>query len=181
MSSADVQREQASLDAGMLFYTRRQIRLEGDHPGSEPKHLAARQIPTFFDAELDTPRRPPTPTTEEVSACQRVIINPLLAILGWILAVVLIRYSTRTGNLLLYLAALLWLFIPFLLIQFHCLDCRTTGWFWRVRRHACDTVLARWIRRESPRDWLPSVHVQIHIWIYTVSAAAILYFVMVRR
>jgi hypothetical protein len=106
-----------------------------------------------------------------------VIVNPLLAILGWLLAIVLIRYSTRSHNLPLYLTAILWLFVPFVLIQFHCLDCRATGWLLRVRRHACPSVVARWISKESLRGRWPSITVQIHCWIYALVAVAILGFI----
>ena len=88
--------------------------------------------PTLFDPDHDTPHGLPRGLRSDVtSAYQRVIVNPLLAILGWLLAIVLIRYSTRLHNLALYLTAILWLFVPFVLIQFHCLDCRVTGWLLR--------------------------------------------------
>jgi hypothetical protein len=133
--------------------------------------------PTFFDADHDTPSSLPGGLkSDAISAYQRVIVNPLLAILGWLLAIVLIRYSTRTHNLALYLTAILWLFVPFILVQFHCLDCRTTGWLLRVRRHACPLVVARWVSKDNLRGRWPSITVQIHCWIYTLVAVAILGF-----
>jgi hypothetical protein len=119
--------------------------------------------------------------TGAISAYQRVIVNPLLAILGWLLAIVLIRYSTRSHNLALYLTAILWLFVPFVLIQFHCLDCRVTGWLLRVRRHACASVVARCASKESLRGRWPSITVQIHCWIYSLVALAILGLVVFKR
>ena len=134
--------------------------------------------PTLFDSDHDTPRGLPRGLRSDmIPAYQRVIVNPLLAILGWLLAIVLIRYSTRTHNLALYLTAILWLFVPFVLIQFHCLDCRVTGWLLRVRRHACPSVVARWISKESLRGRWPSITVQIHCWIYALVAVATLGFI----
>ncbi len=53
--------------------------------------------PTLFDSDHDTPRGLPRGLSSNAnSAYQRVIVNPLLAILGWLLAIVLIRYSTRS-------------------------------------------------------------------------------------
>jgi hypothetical protein len=134
--------------------------------------------PSLFDPDHDTPRSLPNGLRKgAVAAYQRVIVNPLLAILGWSLAMVLIRYSTRSHNLALYLSAILWLFVPFVLIQFHCLDCRATGWLLRVRRHACPAVVARWISKESLRGRWPSITVQIHCWIYALVAVATLGFI----
>src|SRR5438105_489540 len=94
------------------------------------------------------------------SSRESVAFLPFVAIMGWLLAIVLIRYSTRSHNLALYLTAILWLFVPFVLIQFHCLDCRATGWLLRVRHHACPSVVARWISKESLRGRWPSITVQ---------------------
>jgi hypothetical protein len=135
--------------------------------------------PTLFDPEHDAPRGLPRGlSSNAISAYQRVVVNPLLAILGWLLAIVLIRYSTRSHNLALYLTAILWLFVPFVLVQFHCLDCRVTGWLLRVRRHACSSVIARCVSKESLRGRWPSITVQIHCWIYALVALAILGFVL---
>ena len=102
---------------------------------------------TLFDADLDTPRqRPPAIPADSIAACQRFIVNPFLALLGWLAAAGLIRYSLQTHNPALHLTALLWLFVPFLLIQYHCLDCRTTGWYLHSRRHICPGVFTRWSR-----------------------------------
>lgn len=138
--------------------------------------------PTLFDPDHDTPRTLPRgPGSSAISAYQRVIVNPLLAILGWLLAIVLIRYSTRSHNVALYLTALLWLFVPFVLVQFHCLDCRVTGWLLRVRRHSCPSVVARWVSKDSLRGRWPTITVQIHCWIYALFALAILGFVGFKR
>ena len=132
----------------------------------------------MFDLDHDTQHSLPRGLgTNAISAYQRVIVNPLLAILGWLLAIVLIRYSTSSHNLALYLTAILWLFVPFVLVQFHCLDCRATGWLLRVRRHACPSVVARWVSKESLRGRWPTITVQIHCWIYALFAVTVLGFI----
>jgi hypothetical protein len=150
----------------------------GDRPGKERRSVESEPTPTLFDSELDPPRRPPPALrVESIGPYQRLIVNPFLAVLGWLMAAALIRYSTRSRNLPLYLGALLWLFVPFLLIQFHCLDCGATGWYLRARRHACGAVVARWQRGEWRRFRGPGAKAQLVIWLYVLLAAAILYLV----
>ena len=44
---------------------------------------------TLFDAELDTPRlRPRAIPVESIAACQRLVVNPFLALLGWLAAAI---------------------------------------------------------------------------------------------
>jgi hypothetical protein len=69
------------------------------------------------------------------------------------------------------------LFVPFVLIQFHCLYCRATGRLLHVGRHACPSVVTRWVRKESLRGRRPSITVQIHCWIYALVAVGILGFI----
>jgi hypothetical protein len=128
---------------------------------------------TLFDADLDTPRRSPRPIpVDSVADCQRLIVNPFLAVLGWLAAAVLIRYSLRSHNVALHLTALLWLFLPFLLIQFHCLDCRTTDWYVRAARHTCAGVFARWARGDHLSRW-PRGRTQLVLWAYVLAAISL--------
>jgi hypothetical protein len=136
---------------------------------------------TLFDADLDTPRqRPRAIPAESIAASQRFIVNPFLAVLGWLAAAGLIRYSLQSQNLALHLTALLWLFIPFLLIQFHCLDCRTTGWYVRSRRHICPAVFTRWSHNGGAASHWPRVRTQLVLWLYLLAALGLFYMVRIR-
>jgi hypothetical protein len=136
---------------------------------------------TLFDAELDTPRhRPRTIPDDSVANCQRLIINPFLAILGWLAAGALLRYSLRGHDLALYLTALFGLSIPFLLIQFHCLDCRATGWYIRAGRHVCAGVFARWACGAGGSRW-PGGRTQLLIWLYVLAAFSLFYVIRLRE
>jgi hypothetical protein len=137
--------------------------------------------PTLFDPELDTPRRRPQAVpVESIPACQRLVVNPFLAILGWLAAVAMIRHSMLSHNLALHLTALLWLFVPFLLIQFHCLDCRSTGWYVRAGRHICGGVFSRWVRGEGAQSRWPRLRTQLVVWLYLLAAVALFYFIRLR-
>jgi hypothetical protein len=130
----------------------------------------------LFDSELDTPRRRPRALPAgSVASCQRLIVNPFLAILGWMAAAVLIRYSLRSQNLALHLTALLWLFIPFLLIQFHCLDCRATDWYLRAGRHVCGGVFTRWARGGGEQTRWPGLRTQLLLWLYGLAGLGVFY------
>jgi hypothetical protein len=136
---------------------------------------------TLFDADLDTPRRSPRAIpVDSVAGCQRLIVNPFLTILGWLAAVALLRYSLRSHNLALHLTALFGLFVPLLLIQFHCLDCRATGWYVRAGRHACAGVLARWARGGQRSHW-PRGRTQLVLWAYVLAAISLLYLIRLRE
>jgi hypothetical protein len=137
----------------------------------------------LFDPDLDTPRRslPPLPV-EAIGDYQRLVVNPLLAILGWLLAVGLIRRALWSRNIVLFGVAIHLLFWPFLLIQFHCLDCGTTGWYLQSRRHACAAVVARCGRRVFPRRGLRA-RTQLLIWAYVLVAGGLAFaiFALARR
>jgi hypothetical protein len=136
---------------------------------------------TLFDAEIDTPReRPRAIPVDSVAGCQRLIINPFLAILGWLAAATMIRHSLRSHNLALHLISLLWLFVPLVLVQFHCLDCRATGWYVRAGRHACAGVLARWARGDRRSRW-PRGRTQLVLWAYVLAAISLFYLIRLRE
>jgi hypothetical protein len=137
---------------------------------------------TLFDADLDAPRPSPRPIpADSVVACQRLIVNPFIAVLGWLAATALIRYSLRSRNLPLHLTAIVWLFVPFLLVQFHCLDCHATGWYLRASHHLCGGVLARWARDGDMRSRLPRPRTQLLLWLYLLGIVSAVFLVTLRQ
>ena len=99
--------------------------------------------PDVFDRDIDPqPRRPARSDRGSIVPSQRLIVNPFLAVLGFVIIVAIWReaFSRRSSGLFQLGAALL-LVVGFL-VQYHCLDCGATGWLIRCRRHACPTVVA---------------------------------------
>jgi hypothetical protein len=115
-------------------------------------------------------RRPPA-----LDPYQRLVTNPFLAFLGWILWFALVRLSLRSGLLPYFFAAIASFILPAFLLQYHCLDCGRTGRLARWREHACERVLARqaagrprWIRGPTPP-------VQALLWFLATVFAGILW------
>jgi hypothetical protein len=126
----------------------------------------------LFDPELDTSHelsasRLPALPIEVIGEHQRLVVNPLVAILCGLGGVVLIQHALRTRNVLLFGTAVGVLFLSFLLIQFHCRDCGATGWYLHAGRHACAAVVARWRQNASARSGLRS-RTQLLIWVYVM-------------
>jgi len=126
----------------------------------------------FFDPQLDTPHelsasRVPVVPVDAIAWHQRLVINPLVAILCTLAAVALIQHSLRTRNVLLFCAALGVMFLSLLLIQFHCRDCGATGWYLHSSSHACAAVVARWRQNISARSGLRA-KTQLLIWTYVL-------------
>lgn len=104
-------------------------------------------ISTVYDADHDVPGSPRlTIPVEIVREHQRLVVNPLLAILDAVVSVCLIDHALRTRNAALFLAALGLLLLAFLLFQYHCMDCGSTGWYLHAKRHACGPVVDRCAR-----------------------------------
>ncbi len=116
--------------------------------------------------ELTRSRQPAVPV-EFVGQHQQLVVNPLVAMLSGVSAAVLIRHGLHTRNVLLFCAGLGVLFLSFLLIQFHCRDCGSTGWYLHASRHACAAVVARWRQNVVPRYSLTAKR-QLHIWSYAL-------------
>jgi hypothetical protein len=135
--------------------------------------------PNLFDRELDPPYRPPVLLSDEVSRYQRVVINPFLGVLGWVLVLFLLRRATTTGNISLLLVAMAWLFVPFFLLQYHCLVCGATGWHRNLSSHACAGVAAR-RRLQAARPRVSSPELQIRIWFCILVLAALIYVILIR-
>jgi hypothetical protein len=125
---------------------------------------------TLFDPLLDTSLELSTSRGaalpfEAVGEHQRLVINPLVAILCILSGVALIQHALRTRNVVLFCTAVGVLFLSLLLIQFHCRDCGATGWYLHASRHACAAVVARWRRKVLPRSGLRA-RTQLLIWSY---------------
>jgi len=104
---------------------------------------------------------------EAVGWHQRLVVNPLVAILCTMAGVALIQHALRTRNVFLFCAGVGVLFLSLLLIQFHCRDCGATGWYLHAGKHACAAVVARWRQNVSARSGLRA-RTQLLIWAYVV-------------
>jgi hypothetical protein len=129
----------------------------------------------LFDIEHDTPSAPVRPIPIDlISDYQRLVVNPMLTILGLLSGIVLIKHALAIRNLLLFGTAVGVLFLPFLLIQFHCLDCGATSWYYKSRRHACLAVVDRFHRKAYPRRVIRA-RTQLILWTYVLVAAGFLW------
>jgi hypothetical protein len=134
--------------------------------------------PPLFDPDLDLPRLPtPAVSQQDVSRAQRVVVNPMLAILGGVVGFVLIQFALRRGAQGLFWLSLLVFIISIHAIQFHCLDCGTTGWIGAARDHACPDVLRRCLDRRRAGLRL-GVRAQIRLWAWFLGLVALCYLVL---
>jgi hypothetical protein len=124
---------------------------------------------SVYDHQIDShPRRPSTGLIGPVAGYQRLLVNPFLSLLTWVAVALLIRVALRLQNLTLFLAGVVLLFVPLVLLRFHCLDCGDTGWLLSSWRHACPSVVQRWHSRQVARFRLPGVGTQLVAWFYLV-------------
>jgi hypothetical protein len=132
-----------------------------------------------YDPDLDPPRfhppgtsggRPPLIPQEY----QRLVANPFLAMLGLIVWFAAFRQALAARNLLLVGLALSGLAVVVYLLQYHCLDCGTTGPLLRWKSHACSRVLARQETGHVRRRRGPNPVFQTILWAYLIAAAAVL-------
>lgn len=100
---------------------------------------------------------------------RRFIVNPLLAVLLSIPAVLLVRGGLVRHELVWFIAGLCLLGISLLFVQYHCLDCGATGFLLRVRRHACPGLTERWRSGRVGRIRPPGVAAQLLIWLYILA------------
>jgi hypothetical protein len=101
---------------------------------------------------------------------QKLVVNPFLAVLTLIVIV-------HAGNWLLnssYAPLLMMMVAPIVLlpqlIQYHCLDCGTTGRYPRRNRHACPTIVSRWENHQSTD--FPSPRGQLIAWGWLIGSVA---------
>ena len=128
-----------------------------------------------FDRELDLqPLRSMPEPIEPIGDRQRLVANPLLGVLFWIVAFMMLRESVRRHDLNLFVWGLLFVLVGAVFMQFHCLDCGKTGWLLRSRSHTCPAVIARreskWVRPFR----LPGLKVQLVVWFILMMAALVL-------
>jgi hypothetical protein len=130
---------------------------------------------TTFDPDLDfQPQRPLRDSIEPVDRCQRLVANPFLAVLAWLVAFGLLSESLRRQNLAVFMTAVALWFVAFFFLQFHCLDCGATGWLLRSWAHVCPAVVAR---RQNPlvrRFRGPGLRLQLVAWFMFLMAAFLL-------
>jgi hypothetical protein len=137
---------------------------------------------TTFDRELDvTPGRPAFSPRESFAGYQRLIANPFPTVLGWVAVYFMIRLAIQNHGLLLFVAGIGLFLASAALLQYHCLDCGKSGWLFRYSRHACESVIARWRRREVRRFRGPGVKVQLVLWLYLLVSALVLYGILLRH
>jgi hypothetical protein len=128
-----------------------------------------------FDREFDSNGgRPARRGDEPLENHQRIVVNPFLTILAWVVMLGLVRASIRTQSLALFLAGGALLLLACLLLQFHCLDCGKTDWLLRRRVHACEAVVIRWRNQDTRRFRGPSVRAQLIAWFLFVTITLVL-------
>jgi hypothetical protein len=135
---------------------------------------------SLFDRDLDPlPPRRVVLRAEEIEGFQRVVVNPFLAVLGWLAWAFVLGWALRAGNPLVFLLSLPWFLGPSRLFQFHCLDCGATGWYGRLDRHACAGVVAR---REvgSMGRWPLDPRLQMRLWFFTLALGGLVYLILLR-
>lgn len=137
--------------------------------------------PSTFDPEFEAPfpaeaQRPGSAQRDK----KRLLVNPILALVDWLVAVALLRAAITRVNFALFAAGAWLLFLGFVLAQYHCLDCGATGWLVHQGRHVCrEDRLGRPSRRR--RVWrVPGISVQIVVWFYLLAAAVILLLIVAR-
>jgi hypothetical protein len=135
--------------------------------------------PDIFDRELDPqPHRPAGPQRDTVVPFQRLVVNPFLAVLVFIIIVWLWSEGLKWQSPALFQLGVGLLIVDVFLVQFHCLDCGATGWLLRYRRHACPTVLARWGRSEWRRFRGPGVRLQLASWLILLASVTVLVLIL---
>lgn len=127
--------------------------------------------PPLYDAHLDTPHqlsssRFTAVPIEAIGEHQRLVVNPLVAILCSLSGVALIQQALRTRNVVLFCTAVGVLFLSLLLIQFHCRDCGATGWYLHSGKHACAATVERWRQNLSASGL--GARTQLLIWTYVL-------------
>jgi len=115
--------------------------------------------------ELSTSRLAAVPV-EAIGWHQRLVVNPLVAILCNLAGVALIQHALRTRNVVLFCSAVGVVFLSLLLIQFHCRDCGATGWYLYAGKHVCAAVVARWRQNLSASGL--TARTQLLIWAYVM-------------
>jgi hypothetical protein len=129
-----------------------------------------------FEPELDIPLGHSAEDAGNfVHGQARLIANPFLAILAWVLGGSILKRGLEMRNLTLSLTALLGISASLLLIQYHCLDCGATNWAFRARQHLCPRGVARGSMAGAGRSSSPTLSSQIKFWLMLTIVAACYY------
>jgi hypothetical protein len=110
---------------------------------------------------------------------QRLVANPFLALLGLIVWFAALRWALTARNLWLVGLAVLGLAAVAYLLQYHCLDCGSTGHLFHWKSHACERVRTRQQSGRIRRFRGPNPVFQTVLWGYLLAALAILVGVVV--
>jgi hypothetical protein len=137
---------------------------------------------TTYDPDLDSQ----TPlvewdSIEPADGYQRLVANPFLAVLAWLVAFGLLSESMKRQNLAGFMTGIILLFVAFFFLQFHCLDCGATGWLLRSWAHACPAVVTRRQSRLVRRFRGPGLKLQLVAWCIFMTAALVLGVVAMER
>jgi hypothetical protein len=129
----------------------------------------------IFDHDLDAqPRRPNLVPSDPVDKYQRLVANPFLTVLAWIVLLGLLRGIPRGQEAAGLAAGMVVFVMALLLIQFHCLDCGATGWLLRRHHHVCPKVMRRWQNQIVRRFHGPGLGLQLVGWFIIMLAALVL-------
>jgi hypothetical protein len=129
----------------------------------------------IFDHDIDNQPRRRIPTPEDPPyEYQRLVVNPFLTILIWIIFSGLHRGIEPRLTVAVLFAVLGVFVLGLFLVQFHCLDCGATGWLVRYQHHACPKVVARWQSRVIHRFHGPVLRIQLIAWLVVTAAALLL-------
>jgi hypothetical protein len=130
---------------------------------------------SIFDPDLDNqPRRQAFVPADPVDKYQRLVANPFLTVLAWIVLAGLLR-GVAPGQELAGLGAGIVVFMmSLLLIQFHCLDCGATGCLLRRHHHICPKVMIRWQNQIVRRFHGPGLGLQLVGWFIVTITAIVL-------
>jgi hypothetical protein len=128
-----------------------------------------------FDPDLDRqPGQPARDSIHPIDGCQRLVANPFLAVLAWLVSFGLVNESMKRQELALFMTGIVVLFVAFFFLQFHCLDCGVTGWLLRSWAHACPPVVARRQSQMVRRFHGPGLKTQLAAWFIIMTAAFVL-------
>jgi hypothetical protein len=130
------------------------------------------QWPSTYDRDVDLHPQGESSHTGPIDPYRRLVANPLLALAGVVAAIFLIRVSLEHRILPLFLASIGLLFGAFFFVQYHCLDCGSTGWLVRAGRHACPPLMARWREGRIGRWRFPGLKFQMILWLHLLASVA---------
>jgi hypothetical protein len=128
--------------------------------------------PSTYDRDLDLHPHGVSSPADSIDPYRRLVANPLLAVACFVAAIFLIRVSLENRILPLFLGSLGLLFAACFFVQYHCLDCGSTGWLVRAGRHACPPLVARWREGRMGRWRFPGLKTQVILWLHLLASIA---------